>query len=161
MSNSLEVSRYLTTGAFLGAKSAQLLDQPLSRYPEDAGRTALVAGGETQHLTDVLGLDLRQRRKRTRVGHVGSFTERAGTASQHLGRQVLALHAARFLQEHHPLDQVPQLAHVARPRVAEEMLRGFRRQFGELLLKLARELVQKVTRQEQDVVASIPERRQV
>src|SRR5678815_1057301 len=60
---SWEVSMNLTLEVRFAAQAAKLLDQSLAGDPEDARGAALVARGDLQHLADVLGLDLRERRQ--------------------------------------------------------------------------------------------------
>src|SRR5689334_12831544 len=75
-------SRNLTT-AVLEAHATQLLDQSLARDSENARGARLVAGGQSQHLGDVIRLELRQRGSEDRRIAGGS-----GAAGQ-LGGQVL------------------------------------------------------------------------
>src|SRR5262245_31945454 len=101
MSISLGVSRDLTPGAFLHSQSTQLLDQSLARDPEDARGAALVAAGETQHLRDVIRLDLRECRR-------GDLLVGGEPATRDLARQVLDLELATVLEQHRALEQVAQ-----------------------------------------------------
>src|SRR5881628_2479817 len=101
------VSRYLTINAPIETRAAQFLDQTLARDTQDAGRAALVPRREAQHLSNVLGLDLRQR---------GNL-ERGAALAEHLGRQVLERHLLSLLEQHHALDQVAELANVPRPGI--------------------------------------------
>src|SRR5688572_31067429 len=97
----LWVSRNLTAAvADHRPQTAELLDQTLARDAEDARRTALVAGGETQHFTDVLGLDLRERGKLERVVRHHRGRER-GASGEELLRQVLRHQLLAFLEQHH------------------------------------------------------------
>ena len=85
---------------------------------------------------------------------------RAGAGLVGQWRQMLPLDAQHAgVEDHHPLDHVLQLAHIARPVVLSE---GLQRLVGDLHARpsiLAPELAQKLASQQRYVLLALPERR--
>ncbi len=84
-----------------------------------------------------------------------------GAALAHDGRQVLRLDQRVFGQHNRALNHVLQLAHVARPAIAQERLARRLVKPADLFSGLARDAGQKVLRQIENVLRSIAQRRQV
>ncbi len=55
------------------------------------------------------------------------------------------------MQNHNPLNQIPQLAHVSRPVMGIQRFERLRSQFLRLPAVSARELIQKIRRQRRDI----------
>jgi hypothetical protein len=86
---------------------------------------------------------------------------RAFRRGPHLPRDVLGPDLSPRVQDHHALDQVPELPHVPGPRVPHEDLHGLCRDAREGPVQPARDLLHEVLDQNRDVLAAMPERREV
>src|SRR5262249_2064736 len=75
--------------------------------------------------------------------------------------QVLRLERLAVLEQHGALEQVAQLADVAGPRIIEEQALRRRRDVAEGLLELAGEAVHEESRERDDVLLALAERRNV
>src|SRR5258705_4997902 len=98
-----------------------LLDLPIERAladPKYLGRALPVAAEGLQVLADQIALDLGQRTpdevdaRRPPAADCRADADRLG--------HVLEPEQRRAREQHHALDRVPELAHVARPAVAQE-----------------------------------------
>src|SRR5438552_13523732 len=106
------------SGGPVDAEVADLLVQRLDVDLEHPGGTSLVPAGRLEHPLDVLTLDLvkRQRRQVRRLDD--------SMAAAELGRQIEHAHVSVAVEDVHPLDEVPELADVSRPRVVDEAVHG-------------------------------------
>ena len=75
--------------------------------------------------------------------------------------QVLELHAAAARERDGALHGVLELAHVARPLVAQQLIGGARGEAGDLALHAQRRVREQHPRERQDVVAALAQRRHV
>src|SRR5262249_39334838 len=134
-----------------------LLELAPERRPSDPqrfSRARVVAPEALESLEDVHALGLGERRLPRQL--------RRGTElkpGRDVGRQVLGLDAVAPGQDGRALDRILELAHVARPRVAEQPLDRLGRE-SQLAAELAARAGEEVLGEGRDVLAAIAERRQ-
>jgi len=88
-----------------------------------------------------------------------SPVSRDAPAAAHLGRQIVDLDRGSARKHHGALDGVLELAHVARPLVAAQRLRGGARKSRQVAVVARGISLKEVLGQERDIVAAIAQRR--
>src|SRR3990167_11462420 len=121
----------------------QLFPECLTGNPQDLRGFALVRLGALHRLTDVRPFYLRQRPEL--LGRRLLTGELYGLGGE-LDWQVLRLDVLRSAENDEAFDQVVQLAHVARPRVAQHQALGLRREALDRLVRAHGGLAEEVTR---------------
>src|SRR5438445_728234 len=133
--------------------SVRSLASPTTSGP---GPAPLVLAGLLQCAQDRIALHLADGRHRAAAGR-----RRRRRAPQHVVGQVLDADEPRPAQHHRPLDDVAQLAHVARPVIALELLVRLAGEAADLAVVLPIELLDEALAQQRNVLAALPQRRQV
>src|SRR5262245_1499168 len=140
-----------------------LLEQRGAIQPEQARRLVLVPVRALERLSDQVGLEAVHHLVEGDAGLRQPLASRSGlgvaAAAVQRARQVGEADLAAAAQHHQPLDQVLELAHVARPVVAHERFHGLGRDAARAELLLLAGLAQEVRHEQRDVLAALAERR--
>src|SRR5207249_8637528 len=141
------------------------LDETLPRDSENARGARAVPVREVEDFENVLLLHLAEGRHLAvpfpaRGERVPENTRNRFHLRDHLRGEMVLAKGLVLLQEHDPLDQVPELPDVPGPPVAAQDLLHLRRDRGEPLPEFLVVELEEVPGQEQDVFSPFPKRRQ-
>ena len=128
---------------------------------EQARGLALVAARARERLPDERALDLVEAHALLGQREVTVHIARPAGARRrsNLGGQIARANDGRLLEDYSPLDHVPKLAHVARPRVVLERVHRLGADALDLTVERFGVVAHEVLHEEADVARPLPERR--
>src|SRR3990172_4284916 len=159
----IETSDSLVLDAFLEVEFLHFVPQRVPADIEKLGGSRLVSSSSGQGLTHQLLFHPFQRRALVRDGELGQLGGRwcSGDPRAWVDGQCGCIYLRTVSQNHRSLDEVLQLANVARPVVFHQHRLRFRREPFDLLAELPVVMLYVVARQKLDIGTSVPQRWQI